>query len=61
VTDGTVQAAHLVVPTFTDGDEAPLTRVHVATTYIFWKVVVTAHPSGLNGMRPAIREPDSCA
>jgi hypothetical protein len=61
VVNGAVQAAHLVVPTLADGDEAPLTRIHVATTNIFWKVIVTAHPSGLNCVCPAIREPDSCA
>jgi hypothetical protein len=61
MTDCAVQAAHLVVPTLSDRDEAPLTRIHVATAHIFWKVVITVNTSCLNGVRPTIGESNACS
>jgi hypothetical protein len=61
MTDCAVQAAHLVVPTLSDRDEAPLTRIHVATAHIFWKIVIAVHPACLNGVCPAIGESNACS
>jgi hypothetical protein len=61
MTDCAVQAAHLVVPTLSDRDEAPLTRIHVATAHIFWKIVIAVHPACLNRVCPAIGESNACS
>jgi hypothetical protein len=38
-----------------------LTRIHVAATHIFWKIIVAVHASRLNGVRPAISQPNASA
>ena len=57
--DCAVQAAHLVVSTLSDRDEAPLTRIHVATAHIFWKIVIAVHPACLNRVCPTIGQPNT--
>jgi len=57
--DCAVQAAHLVVSTLSDRDEAPLTRIHVATAYILWEVVIAVHPACLNRVCPTIGQPNT--
>jgi hypothetical protein len=59
MTDCAVQAAHLVVSTLSDRDEAPLTRIHVATAHIFWKIVIAVHPACLNRVCPTIGQPNT--
>jgi hypothetical protein len=57
--DCAVQAAHLVVSTLSDRDEAPLTRIHVATAHILWEVVIAVHPACLNRVCPTIGQPNT--
>jgi hypothetical protein len=54
-----VEAAHLVVSTLSDRDEAPLTRIHVATAHIFWKIVIAVHAACLNRVCPTISQPNT--
>jgi hypothetical protein len=57
--DCAVQTAHLMVSTLSDRDEAPLTRIHIATAHILWEVVIAVHAACLNCVCPAIGQPNT--
>jgi hypothetical protein len=61
VADCAVEPTHLVVSPLPDRDEAPLAGIHVATAHIFWKIVVAVNTACLNGVRPAIGQPNTGA
>ena len=52
--DCAVEAAHLVVSTLANRDETPLTRVHIASSNIVGKIVVTVNAASFDRPRPPV-------